>query len=108
MVRSDDVEKTNGPLVIYVGRQHDGAVYELGPLSEIRMEDNYPHVQRLPDVMLGYEQKQDFERLHGPLWGQVALMLTGLTPEQVNNLGGVRLYEPRTQTEWDIKLTSRR
>jgi hypothetical protein len=94
-------DKPNGPLLIYVGRQHDGAVYELGPRTEWRLEKAFPQTTRLPSVFLGYEKTEDFERLHGRLWEQVAVMLTGLSLEQINNLGGFRICDSEEKKEWD-------
>jgi hypothetical protein len=102
------VEKPNGPLYIFVGRQHDGAVYELGPRTEMRLEKAFPHARRLPSVLLGYDKQEDFEPLHGPLWEQVAQMLTGLTIAQISDLGGFRLYDPADELEWNPTMVTSR
>ena len=36
---------------------------------------------RYPSVFIGYDTQSDFEVLHGPLWKQVATMLTGTVME---------------------------
>jgi hypothetical protein len=95
------IEKAGGPLVIYVGRQATGCAYELGPLSRKRIKEIFPQTPSAPKVFVGYETKQDFERIHGPLWEHVAIILTGLTPDQIDRLGGIRLYDPITETKWN-------
>ena len=82
-------------LQIDIGRQSDGCVYMLHPLTEIELEKRFPGVHRIPSVLIGYHTKAEFESLHGPLWKQVATMLMGLTWEQIEELGGVTLHDPR-------------
>jgi hypothetical protein len=81
-------DKPNGPLLIYVGRQQRGAVYRLGTRTRLRLEKDFPHAARMPMVHLGYESPEGFERLHGPVWEQVAEMLTGLSRKQISKYGG--------------------
>jgi hypothetical protein len=100
------VEKPNGPIVIYVGRQATGATYELEPLSRRRLSQAFPQTRRTPKVFLGYEKEQDFEQVHGPLWPQVATILTGLSLDQLDKLGGARLYDPAEEAEWDLKVAT--
>jgi hypothetical protein len=89
-------------LLIVVGLQHDGGVYQLDPLSERRIEEAFPGANVLPVVVLGYRTEADFERTHRPHWEQVAKVLTGLTPEQIARLGGVRVYDPeRNRVVWE-------
>jgi hypothetical protein len=48
----------------------------------------------VPGVFVGYDTRAEFEELHGPMWKQIAMMLTGLTWEQIESMGGVRIYDP--------------
>ncbi len=82
-------------LQIDIGRQSDGCVYMLHPLTRRALEQRFPGVHRIPDVFVGYDTKADFEAMHGPLWKQIATILTGLTWEQIEEMGGVTLYDPR-------------
>lgn len=102
MAKKIFVDQLDGPLVIYVGRQRDGAVYELGTLSAVRLEEAFPQIRRIPGMLIDYENKDDFERLHRPHWEKVAIMLTELTPDQIGELGGLYLYEPETESKWDL------
>lgn len=100
----NSTKKQNGPLVINMNRDYDGCIYALPPKSQLRIQQAYPEAQSLPMVFLGYKDRSDFERLHAPLWNQMASMLTGLTPEQLSLLGGVCLYDYPGKSvirEWD-------
>jgi hypothetical protein len=87
------------PIVINIGRQSDGCTYQLHPRSALAIRTKFPAAQPVPSVFVGYETRADFERLHGPMWRQVAMMLTGLTWRQIHAMGGVQLYDPVAERE---------
>ena len=94
-------------LLIGLGIQHDGAVYSIHPLGRLRMQERYPDVVPLDCVMLGHTRAADFEKLNPPRWEPMVLMLTGLTPEQLAHLGGVRIYDTEdggVVWEWKPKV----
>lgn len=80
-------------LLVYMGIQNDGTVYELDTRSKERITKAYPEVNQLPMIMLGHKRDTEFERLHPPLWGKMVQMLTGLTKGQIARLGGVRIFD---------------
>lgn len=86
-------QTTTTGIKISVGRQGDGGVYELHPLSEMKLMREHPDVRRVPSVFVGYRSKDEFESLHGPLWPQIAMMLTGLSWEQLQQMGGVTIED---------------
>jgi hypothetical protein len=91
-------------LLVVVGIQHDGGVYQLDPLSERRIEEAFPGANILPVVVLGHRNESEFERTHRRHWEDVAKLLTGLTPEQITQLGGVRIYDPEgNRVVWQWK-----
>jgi hypothetical protein len=95
-------------VTIHVGVYSTGAAYELTPLSRRRVEKSFPEAEGVPLVFLGFKQPGDFERHHRPLWLQVGALLTGLSPEQIGRLDGLRIYRPRTRTvvwEWRASAT---
>jgi|HubBroStandDraft_2_1064218.scaffolds.fasta_scaffold159789_1 hypothetical protein len=81
-------------LQIDIGRQSDGCVYMLHPRAARALQERFPGVHRVPSVFIGYDARADFETMHGPLWKQIATILTGLTWEQIEGMGGVTLYDP--------------
>ena len=94
-------------LLIGLGIQHDGAVYMMNPLSKLRMQERYPDAAPLNSMMLGHTKAADFEKLNPSRWEPMVLMLTGLTPEQIADLGGVRIYDTEdggVVWEWKPKV----
>ena len=81
-------------IVINIGRQSDGCTYQLNPRSRVEIQSQFPGVHPAPTVFVGYESQSDFEQIHGPMWKQVAMMLTGLSWEQIEEMGGASLYDP--------------
>jgi hypothetical protein len=91
-------------LLICIAIQHDGAVYDLDSQSEFRIKERYPDATPLESIMLGHRREADFERLNRPRWEPMVLLLTGLTPEQIADLGGVRIYDiEQEQVVWQWK-----
>lgn len=86
-------------IMINIGRQSDGCVYELDPLSRRDIRAKYPTARAVPFVHLGYKTKAEFEELQGRLWKQVAIMLTGLTWRQIQLMGGAQIYDPVAERE---------
>jgi hypothetical protein len=98
-------------LLITVGIQQDGATYGLEAPSKRRIREAYPQLDLLRAVFLGHYKDSDFDRLHPPRWKEMALLLTGLSEDQIAQMGGVRLYSPeREEVLWEWKpaaVTSR-
>ncbi|OGG50510.1 MAG: hypothetical protein A3F84_17790 [Candidatus Handelsmanbacteria bacterium RIFCSPLOWO2_12_FULL_64_10] len=87
------------PVLIYVGRQKDGCTYQLHPSSRTRIQKKFPDAHIAPSVFVGYETQSDFEMVHGPLWEQVAQILTGLNLTEIESLGGFKIFDPTTGRE---------
>jgi len=81
-------------LQILVGWQYNGGVYGLDPWSEDKIQEAFPEARMIEDgMLLGYNETRDYERFHKPHFEQIAQMLTGLSPEQIGRLGGIRIYD---------------
>lgn len=87
------------PIKIHVNSQGDGYVFGLHPLSEIWIAENYPTKARVPVVFIGSDQRQDDPPLHPSIIEQVLKLLTGLSLDELNQIGGFSLYNPKTQQE---------
>ncbi|MCB9553726.1 MAG: hypothetical protein R3F65_01575 [bacterium] len=85
------------PIQININPEREGCYYELEPLSRRRVKAAYPDVKVAPMVFIGYQTRNDFEAVHGPMWQQVAMVLTGLSMGQLADLGGVDLFDVTTQ-----------
>jgi hypothetical protein len=95
-------------LLIDVGWQGDGGVYQLDLRSEERIHEAFPEAVVIGGMLLDYDKTKDYNRFHRPYWEQIARMLTGLTPEQIGRLGGVRIYDPvarKVLWEWHPAAT---
>lgn len=75
-------------VVIRVGRQLDGYTFRLDPRSRAKIAESLPGPLPASSVFLSFETRDDFERVHGPMWQHVAILLTGLSESQLRNLGG--------------------
>lgn len=91
------------PLVILVGLQSSGATYALEPLSRRRIQEAFPGVSVAPSVFVGYKTREDFESLHGPMWGQIVSLLTGVSVDRLREaLGEVIVRVPGQGTDLAI------
>jgi hypothetical protein len=81
-------------LVINIGRQSDGCTYQLHPRSRTEIKKRFPEAHLVPTLFVGYDTQSDFETLHSPMWKQIAMILTGLTWEQIEESGGLSMYDP--------------
>jgi hypothetical protein len=83
-----------GPVVVEVGFQ-GGCSFGLDWLSHDLIRKRFPHAQMVPGVYIEREGKADFEADHlESIWKHVTLLLTGLTEEELAELGGYRVYDP--------------
>jgi hypothetical protein len=46
-------------------------------------------------VFVSFDTQWSFERFHGPMWTQIAMLLTGLSEEQIQDLGGFSFVSPK-------------
>lgn len=91
------VEPTHGPLgpiEILVSRRSDGCTYSLSPTSRKLIRRAAPDAYLAPIVFIASQTPNDFETTQGPIWGQVANILTGLSEEQLAHLGGYSVIDP--------------
>ncbi len=107
-IRKGTTPKTDPPgtpLIIDVGLGGHGAVYELDPLSFDRLRAAFPKARPAAFINVGYDPDgTDFEEQHGATWPLVAQILTGLTAEQMQTLGGVRIHDPMKERNWDVPV----
>lgn len=82
-----------GPIKIQVNRSIRGVTYGLDGDSRRAIQANFPDVEAAPSVYVASKTEHDFERIHGKIWKQIALVLTGLPASKLEELG-VELYDP--------------
>jgi hypothetical protein len=92
----------DGVLLIAVGIQQDGAVYGLDAFTRVRLDPIIPRERRLRSVVLGHHRAAEIDTLDPPHWPTVVRLLTGLTDEQIAEMGGARIYSiQRDQVLWE-------
>lgn len=82
-------------IVVAVGKQMTGITFQLHPRTKAWLES------RLPDwspaaksVFVSFDTQRDFERMHGPMWTQIVMLLTGLNEDKLRDLGGFTFISP--------------
>jgi hypothetical protein len=87
-------------IVVDVGKQMNGATFRLSHRSETMLASRIPGWSPPSDsLFVAADTQWDFERMHGPTWTQVVMLLTGLSEEQIRDLGGVRFVSPADHDE---------
>ena len=93
-------------IIIAVGKDWDGFTFRLRPKEKRLLEGFKPRTKSLlqskddepplSQVSISFEEKQGFEALHGPIYKYIAEMLTGMTLEHLDMIGGVVFAEADT------------
>lgn len=82
-----------------IGRQGDGCVYQLDPLSKRRLKAAHPRTHVVPAVLIGYDpdKRDQFEARQAAMWPQIAEILTGVSLDKLRAFGGVVLEDPEVR-----------
>jgi hypothetical protein len=83
-------------IIIQINDQQDGYVFRLRPRSRLWLEQEYPEKYRVASVFIGFDKAEDVRQVQEPVWQQVANLLTGLLPDELNQLGGFAIINPST------------
>ncbi|MBI1923684.1 hypothetical protein HYR99_05485 [Candidatus Poribacteria bacterium] len=86
-------------IIINVGIQFDGYVFRLRPRSREWLKTKFSLAHTVASVFIGFDKKQDFQQIHRSIWNQISILLTGLSLEEINQLGGFTVFSPRTGEE---------
>lgn len=80
---------------VSVTKQLNGAVFGLTPETQIMLQSRFPGWSPAPDsVFISYGRPWDFESMKDPMWTQIVLLLTRLTEQQIQELGGGTFVHP--------------
>lgn len=79
---------------VEVGWQTYSAFYDLDYPSEELIQAAYPDAKILDRLVVRCKTREDLVEQQRPLWPQIAVLLTGLSLEQLARLGGYRIVEP--------------
>jgi hypothetical protein len=85
------------PLDVIAEPVANGTVYRLSTASQERILSRFPNARLAGEVFLSTHTQRD----QGPVWDQVIIRLSGLSPAQVHELGGYRVYESARRTLYE-------
>jgi hypothetical protein len=88
---------------ISIGRQDDGCAFRLDEEFRSQVE---PSARRLGTIFVGMERLGDFVGAHGPVWLQVAELLTGFTASKLRQRGCVFVNGATGEVVHQIKRSS--
>jgi len=88
------------PIVIYRTVNREGATFSLKPSSRERLQERYGSAVHFRSrIFIAHETRADYEAVHSALTGQIVALLTGLSEEQLQELGGVTFRDPVTEVD---------
>jgi hypothetical protein len=95
-----DVEPGRGPLgpidIRFVQRS-TGCGYSLSPLSRVLILKRFPQTHLVQSVLLSGAVGPEFEQTQSRFWEYIAQILTGLSEQQIEQLGGYRIFDYRAK-----------
>ena len=101
MSTAEALDLTSGPIVVYRSVNRDGQTFALAPSSRKRLREHFgeDHLHLHPRVFIAHETADDYDSMYGDLAKQVVQLLTGLSPDRLQSLGGVIFRDPVTEDE---------
>lgn len=81
-------------IVVEVGKQMNGATFRLSPKTEAMLASRIPNWSPASSIFVSFDTQWNFERLHDPMWAQIVMLLTGLSEQQIQDLGGFSFVSP--------------
>ena len=75
-------------ITVWVGKDWDGFTFRLRPQTRVMLRKRFPDAPMLPQMSINFEAKSGFEAIHGPIYRHVLELLTGLTSEEIDSIGG--------------------
>lgn len=94
------------PIVIYRSVNRDGATYALEPRSLERLRKAFGHAVHVrPRVFVAHETLADHEHVSAAVAPQIVMLLTGLSEQRLESIGGVIFRDP--VTDRDLQRTQR-
>lgn len=86
-------------IIINFGSQMEGHTFRLYPLTQRWIQEKFPDRERVASVFIGFDRRQDIQLTPESVWVHVAILLTGLSLEEINQLGGFSVVNPVTKQE---------
>lgn len=94
------VDQTPAPIVIYRSVNRDGETYAIEPRSlDVLREAFGAEVHPRPRLFIAHETRSGYEHFHGELAPQIVILLTGLTEDALERVGGVVFRDALTDRD---------
>ena len=90
---------TEPEIIINVNTQRDGYIFGLRPRSRVWLETHYSTRERVSSVFIGLDSMADLRQIPETILRHVVSLVTGLSLDELNAIGGFRLYNPATGEE---------
>lgn len=88
------------PIVIHRSVNRDGQTFALAARSRDRVRDHFGDKAHLhPRVFIAHETAADYDSVRADLAMQVVQLLTGLSPQRLDVVGGISFRDPVTDEE---------
>jgi hypothetical protein len=96
------------PLDVIAEPVADGTRYRLSTASQERIMRRFPNARLTGEVILSHQAQQTRERHRspGPAWDRVIHLLSGLSVDLVDELGGYRVFETVMRTLYESAAAS--
>jgi hypothetical protein len=82
------------PLDIVAFLHPEEDTFRLTPASQERIMRRFPDARLADKLSWPKHTREDYERQHGTIWNQTAIVLMGLSEQQIQQLGGYRVIKP--------------
>lgn len=88
------------PVVIYRSVNREGETFALKPSSRKRLRDHFGNAIRVGSrVFIARDTHADYQEIHGEIAPQIIQLLTGVSRERLESLGGVVFRDPVTEDD---------
>jgi hypothetical protein len=95
-----EVAREPAPIVIYRSVNRDGETYALEPRSLKRLREAFGQAVHVrPRVFIAHETRADHEHVAGAIAPQIVMLLTGLSEQRLEPVGGVIFRDPATEQD---------
>ena len=86
-------------ITIHMGTRQDGRgsghVFGLRPRSKDWLEENYPDRTRVSSIYVSFDTQGGFYQIPEPILEQIFNMVTGLSLDELDEIGGFLIDNPR-------------
>jgi len=93
-----DAEDGRSPIVVAVSEDRTGTTFAIGPAMRRMLRTGFG-ARPCPLVFIAsetYETREAFEHVHGHVLRHIAIILTGVLPERLHELGPIEFRESVT------------